>query len=179
MSFCQNGKQLGVQELITELAVVDEVERNSNDTANPFCPHDSGSMQALLVPLLLRKRMKAWAMNSDPLSLRMEPSPGRGWSGPPAPSPRPLPCQRRPTRMGRQRRLVDQVEELEPPHIGGGFDLEVHRPYMVHAFSLLTSIRAIGRPDPLRLARRQALKAFFSPEPVHPVVVHHPALPPE
>jgi hypothetical protein len=38
------GEQLGVEELIQEPAVADEIERNSNDYAKPFSHGDPGSM---------------------------------------------------------------------------------------------------------------------------------------
>jgi hypothetical protein len=38
------GEQLGVEELIPEAAVVDEDERSSSDSANPFSHGDPGAM---------------------------------------------------------------------------------------------------------------------------------------
>ena len=65
------GEQLGIQELIPEPAVVDAVERSSYDSAKPFCHRDPGSMYAVVVLLLSAQPLRAWAMNSGPLSLRM------------------------------------------------------------------------------------------------------------
>jgi len=41
--------------------------------------------------------------------------------------------------------LVDHVEELEPPTIGRGVELEVHRPDLVRVLSLVTSQKAVSR----------------------------------
>jgi hypothetical protein len=50
---------------------VDEVERSSYDSANPFCNGDPGSMVAVVVPLVSHQPRQAWEMNSVPLSDRM------------------------------------------------------------------------------------------------------------
>jgi hypothetical protein len=44
---------------------------------------------------------------------------------------------------------------------------------------LMTPDRTIGWPGPLLLSRGRALEPFLPPEPVHPFVVHQPALSPE
>jgi len=61
-------EQLGVEELIPEAAVVDEVERSSYDSAQPFSHGDPGSINAVAVPLPSHQFRRAWEMNSGPLS---------------------------------------------------------------------------------------------------------------
>ena len=75
--------------------------------------------------------------------------------------------------------LVDHVEELEPPAIGRGVELEVHRPDLVRVLSLVTSHRAVSRSCPLLLAGGGPLEALLAPEPVHPLVVYRPAFSPQ
>jgi len=48
-------EQLGVEELIPEPGVVDEVERISYDSAKPFSHGDPGSMYAVVAPLPLHQ----------------------------------------------------------------------------------------------------------------------------
>jgi len=83
--------------------------------------------------------------------------------------------------------LVDHVEELEPPAIGGGVELEVQL--------LRRSPRATHRPgagaQPVDVAPSRLpgvpssacgggpLQALLAPEPMHPLVVHRPAFPPQ
>jgi len=72
LSFWGCGEQLGVEELIPEPAVVDEVEQSSYDSAKPFSHGDPGSMVAVVVVLLASHQARtACAMNSGPLSDRM------------------------------------------------------------------------------------------------------------
>ena len=59
------------EELVTEPAVVDVVERSSYDSVKQFCHGDPGSIYAVVVPLALLQRLRAWEMNSGPLSMRM------------------------------------------------------------------------------------------------------------
>jgi len=73
--------------------------------------------------------------------------------------------------------LADHVEELEPPPIGGGVELEVHGPHLVRMLGPVTAHRAIGGPCPLSIPGSRPLQAFLPPEPVHPFVVHQPAFP--
>jgi len=75
--------------------------------------------------------------------------------------------------------LVDHAEELEPPAIGGGVELEVHRPYLVRVLSLVTSHRDVSRACPLLLLGGGPLQALLAPEQVYPLVVHRPAFPPQ
>jgi len=73
--------------------------------------------------------------------------------------------------------LVTHLEELEPPPIGGGVELEVQCPHLVGMFSLVTPHRAVSGACQLLLARSRALESFLPPEPVQPFVVHQPAFP--
>ncbi len=75
--------------------------------------------------------------------------------------------------------LVDHVEELEPPAIGRGIELEIHGPDLVRVLGLVTTQRAVGGPGPLLVSRGGPLQALLAPEPVHPLVVHRPAFPPQ
>ena len=67
----RGGEELRIQEFIPEAAVVDAVERSSYDSAKPFCHGEPGSMYAFVVPLFALQVLRACAMNSGPLSLRM------------------------------------------------------------------------------------------------------------
>jgi len=49
--------------------------------------------------------------------------------------------------------LVDHIQELEPPPIGVGVELKVHRPHLLRVLSLVSPHRAVGGPCPLLLAR--------------------------
>jgi len=61
LSFRSCREQLGVEEIIPEPAVVDEVERSAYDSAKPFSPGDPGSMSAVVVPLPSHQFRRAWA----------------------------------------------------------------------------------------------------------------------
>ena len=72
LRFKSCGEQHGVEELIAEPAVVDKVERSSYDSANPSSHGEPGAMVAVLVVVLAsHQSRRVWAMNSGPLSLRM------------------------------------------------------------------------------------------------------------
>ncbi len=75
--------------------------------------------------------------------------------------------------------LVDHVEELEAPSIGGGVELKVHGPDLVRMLGLMTTYEAVSRPGPLLFAGSRALEPLLSPEPVQLLVVHRPAFPPQ
>jgi len=60
--------------------------------------------------------------------------------------------------------LVDHVEELEPPPIGGGVELEVIRAELVGMFSLAKPHRTIRGTRPILLARSRALESSLPPE---------------
>ena len=47
------------------------LNRLLNDSAKPFCHGDPGSRQVVVAPPSLLQRLRAWAMNSGPLSLRI------------------------------------------------------------------------------------------------------------
>jgi len=72
--------------------------------------------------------------------------------------------------------LVDHVQELESAAIGGGVELEVHGPNLVGMLGPVTPQRPVGGPGPLTLPGGGTLQAFLPPEPLHPLVVHRPAL---
>ena len=75
--------------------------------------------------------------------------------------------------------LVDHVQELQPTPIGGGVELEVHRPDLMRVFGLVAPHRAIGGTGPLLLSRSGPLQAFLPPESMNPLVGHQPALAPQ
>ena len=75
--------------------------------------------------------------------------------------------------------LVDHVQELQPPAIGGGIELEVHGPDLMRVFGLMAPLRAIDGPCPLLLSGNGPLKALLPPDPLHPLVIHAPALAPQ
>ena len=68
--------------------------------------------------------------------------------------------------------FIDHVEELEPPAVSGGVELEVHGPDLVRVFGLMAPQRTVCWPGPLLLTRSGALEPFLTPEPVYPLVVH-------
>ncbi len=49
----------------------------------------------------------------------------------------------------------------------------------MRVLGLVTPNRTVGWPGPLLLSRRWPLLAFLPPEPVHPLLVHQPAFPPQ
>ena len=75
--------------------------------------------------------------------------------------------------------LVDHVQELESAAIGGGVELEVHGPHLVGMLGPVTPHRTICGPCPLSLPGSGPLQAFLPPEPLHPLVIDGPALPPQ
>jgi hypothetical protein len=76
--------------------------------------------------------------------------------------------------------LVDHVQELEPPAISGGDELEDHGPHLVGMLGPVTPHRPVGGgPCPFSLPGSRPLQAFLPLEPLHPLVIHGPALPPE
>ena len=107
--------------------------------------------------------------------------PGRGWSGPPARPQRPLLCSAvpPPDRQAEAAVLVDHVQELEPPPVSGGVELKVHGPHLVWVFGLVAPHRAVGGPGPLALPGDGPLQTLLPPEPLHPLVIHAPAFPPQ
>ena len=75
--------------------------------------------------------------------------------------------------------LVDHLQELEPAAISRGVELEVHGPDLVGMLGPMTPHRAVRGSCPLLLSRVGTLETFLPPEPVHPLVVHQPALSPQ
>jgi len=84
-----------------------------------------------------------------------------------------------PDRQAEAAVLVDHVQELEPAAVGGGIELEIHGPHLMGMLSTVTPHQAVRRPCPLALPGSGPLQAFLPPEPLHPLVVHAPALPSE
>ena len=75
--------------------------------------------------------------------------------------------------------FVDHFEELQPPPIGGGIELEVHGPDLVRVLGLVTPHGAVSQACPLLLSRGGPLQARLAPKAVHPLVVNRPAYPPQ
>jgi hypothetical protein len=50
---------------------ISSLNRLFNDPPKPFCQGEPGSRYAMVVPLFAFTRLRAWAMNSGPLSLWM------------------------------------------------------------------------------------------------------------
>ena len=75
--------------------------------------------------------------------------------------------------------LVDHVQELLPPTINRGVELEIRGPHLMRVLGLVTTHRAVSGPGPFLLARGRSLEPFLAPEPVHPLVVHQPAISPQ
>jgi hypothetical protein len=84
-----------------------------------------------------------------------------------------------PDRQAEEAVLVDHVQEFEPSAIGGSVELDIHGPFLVGMLGPVISHRAIRQPCTLPLPRRGPLQTLFPPEPLHPLVIHAPALPPE
>ena len=74
--------------------------------------------------------------------------------------------------------LIDHVQELQPPALSRGVELEVHGPDLMRVFRLVAPHGSIGGPGPLLLSGSGPLQALLPPEPMHPLVVHRPALAP-
>jgi len=75
--------------------------------------------------------------------------------------------------------LIDHVQEFESATVSRGIELEIHGPHLVGMLSSVTPHRAVGRPGLLALPGDGPLQALLSPEPLHPFVVHAPALAPQ
>lgn len=71
--------------------------------------------------------------------------------------------------------LVDHVQKLKPAAIGGGIELEVHRPNLVGVLGAVAPQRAVRGPGPLPLEGSGALQPILPPEPLHPLVVYYSA----
>jgi hypothetical protein len=59
--------------------------------------------------------------------------------------------------------LIDHVQELQPPTIGGGIELEVHGPDLMRVHGLVTPHGAVGWTSPLLISRCRALEPFLAP----------------
>jgi hypothetical protein len=59
--------------------------------------------------------------------------------------------------------LVDHVQELEPPPIGGGIELEIHGPPLVRVFGLMTPHRAVRCRSSFRQSR--CTRLWFTRQP--------------
>jgi hypothetical protein len=75
--------------------------------------------------------------------------------------------------------LVDHVQELEPAGVSRGIEPEVHGPHLMGMFSSVTPHGTVRRSGSLALPGSGPLKPLLPPEPLHPLVVHSPAFPPE
>ena len=72
LSLGSRGEQLAIEELISEPAVVNAVQRGSYDSANRFFHGDPGLMSAVVVVSLASHPFRrAWAIKSGPFSNRM------------------------------------------------------------------------------------------------------------
>ncbi len=75
--------------------------------------------------------------------------------------------------------LGDHVQEFESAAIGRGSELEIYGPHLVGMLSPVTPHLVICGPCPLALSGSGPLQAFLPPEPLLPLVVASPALPPQ
>ncbi len=75
--------------------------------------------------------------------------------------------------------FVDHVRELESASVSRGIELKIHGPHLVGMLSAVASHRSVSGACPLPLPGRGRLQAFLPPQPLHPLVVHAPALPPQ
>ncbi len=75
--------------------------------------------------------------------------------------------------------LGDHAQELESAAVGRGVELKIHGPHLVGMFGPVTPHRSVRRPGPLVFSGGRQLQGFLSPEPLHPLVVHAPALRPQ
>ena len=62
---------------------------------------------------------------------------------------------------------------------GGGIEREVHGLELMRVFGLMAPHGAVGGPCPLLLSGSGPLKALLPPDPLHPFVIHAPALAPQ
>ncbi len=73
--------------------------------------------------------------------------------------------------------LVDHVQELEEPPVGGLVELEVQRPHMIRPYSAEPPGGHGRGAEPLALAPPlRDPQAFLAPQPLRPLAVHAPAL---
>ena len=73
--------------------------------------------------------------------------------------------------------LIDDVQQLEDPAVGGLVKLEVQRPYVVGCLGAQPIGRDRRGPQPLALAASlRHPQALFAPQPLRALAVEHPAL---
>ena len=73
--------------------------------------------------------------------------------------------------------LVDDVEQLQDPPVRGLVELEVQRPDVVRPLSAQPGGGHRRVPQVLTLASfHRDAQPFFTPEPLHPLAIHAPAL---
>ena len=155
--------------------------REWKDSTNGFCHGEPGSMNAVAgLGALRTSRCSACAVSSGPLSQRR-------CSG--APRSRDEALERRDDRVGVDaaldqhhqrlaRELVDDVEQLQRPPVGGLVELEVERPHLVGALGA----QPLGRHRRRRRAAGACAcalrhpQALLAPQPLHPLAVDLPAL---
>jgi len=130
--------------------------------------------------LLSGQRLRTWEIDLEPFSLRMK----LGWVGAGGLFQHrndvyELATPANPNGQAETAVFVDHVEELEPPALSRGVELEVHHPDLVHVLSLVTSHRAVRRACPHLHERGEPLRDLLAPEPVQPLVVQRQAFPPQ
>ncbi len=75
--------------------------------------------------------------------------------------------------------LVDHIQELESAAVSRGIELKMHGLHLVGMISPVPPHRAVCGPCPLALPGSGPLEPFLPPEPLNPLVVHAPAVPPQ
>ena len=110
-----------------------------NDSANPFSLGDPGAMSTVLVVLLAsHQTRRARAMNSGPLSDRMNAGAGYWLVSSSRTTSTSLALPRLPTWIVRQRRLCCRLRQLrESAAIGAGAELDIHGPPLVGMLRLI------------------------------------------
>jgi len=74
------------------------------------------------------------------------------------------------------RKLVDDVQQLQRPHVGGLVELKIERPHMVGSLCAqpLGGDRRLAEPPELASALRDA-QPLLTPQALHPLAIHLPA----
>ena len=173
LSLGSRGEQLGVEELIPEASI----ERFRKTVLPRKSRLDGGRCRAVgpaPTPQRVSNELEA-VVRSDECRCRLEAGEflqhGHQVPGLSAPS--------HPDRQAHAAVLVDHVQEFEPAAVGRGIELEVHGPNLVGMLSPVTPLVVIGGPCPLLLSGSRPLKALLPPDPLHPLVIHTPALAPQ
>jgi hypothetical protein len=154
--------------------------REFNDSTYGFCHGDPGSMYAVPVWEKRHQSRSAFAVSSGPLSQRMN-SGAR-----PAERDQVLECDDggvgvdAPFALHRKRlagELVNDVQQLHDPPVGGLVELEVKRPHLIRAHGAKPARRHRRLAQALALAAAlRDPQALLAPQPLRALAIQRPAV---